>query len=45
MDREHKRHGAEVKRLFVYPLVPDAHVKLLGRGINGSIGPVGGEAV
>jgi len=29
MDREHKRHGAEVKRLFVYPLVRDAGARLM----------------
>lgn len=28
MDREHKRHGAEVKRLFVYPLVGDVGERL-----------------
>lgn len=28
MDREHRRHGAQVKRLFLYPLVPDARVRL-----------------
>jgi hypothetical protein len=30
MDREHLRHGAEVKRLFLYPLVADARRRLLG---------------
>jgi hypothetical protein len=29
MDREHKRHGAEVKRLFVYPLVSDVKTRLM----------------
>jgi hypothetical protein len=29
MDREHLRHGAEVKRLFLYPLVPDVRARLL----------------
>jgi hypothetical protein len=28
MDKEHRRHGAEVKRLFLYPLVPDVRAKL-----------------
>jgi len=28
MDREHLRHGAEVKRLFLYPLVSDARQRL-----------------
>lgn len=29
MDREHRRHGAEVKRLFVYPLVRDVGERLM----------------
>jgi hypothetical protein len=29
MDRAHKRHGAEVKRLFVYPLVRDVVNRLM----------------
>jgi hypothetical protein len=29
MDREHKRHGAQVKRLFVYPLVRDGRERLM----------------
>lgn len=29
MDKAHLRHGAEVKRLFLYPLVPDARERLL----------------
>jgi hypothetical protein len=29
MDRAHKRHGAEVKRLFVYPLVRDVGNRLM----------------
>jgi hypothetical protein len=28
MDREHRRHGAEVKSLFLYPLSTDARVRL-----------------
>ena len=28
MDRKHRRHGAEVKRLYVYPLVADACSRL-----------------
>lgn len=32
MDREHLRHGAEVKRVFLHPLVPDARSRLARRG-------------
>jgi hypothetical protein len=28
MDREHRRHGAAVKRVFVYPLAADARAGL-----------------
>ncbi len=30
MDREHRRHGAGVKQLFLYPLVPKARQRLRG---------------
>lgn len=30
MDREHRRHGAAVKQLFLYPLVPQARQRLRG---------------
>jgi hypothetical protein len=30
MDRQHHRHGASPKRVFVYPLVPDARQRLRG---------------
>jgi hypothetical protein len=32
MDRQHRRHGAAPKRVFVYPLVPDARQRLRGEG-------------
>ncbi len=31
-DRQHHRHGARPKRVFVYPLTPDAVGRLRGRG-------------
>jgi hypothetical protein len=31
-DRQHQRHGARPKRVFVYPLTRDARVRLQGRG-------------
>jgi hypothetical protein len=37
MDREHRRHGAEIKQLFLYPLVSDARARLLCEEIQPGI--------
>ena len=41
MDREHRRHGAEVKRLFLYPLAPDARSRLTRtESASGAVAPI-----